>query len=621
MSDASQSGDALGMREPIDRRDFMNSVLLASGSALLGSLSPSQMLAADDWTGYAGVGDYSRSNGNTYEVITAGHQIRDKVFSKTPPEVIDTGEVFDCVIVGGGISGLAAALRFQRKNPGLKYLILENHPVFGGEAKRNEFIVDGQHLMAPQGSDHFSIPAPGSFMAKFYDSIGLDITQFQDQGWKGPSPRIPLGRTFEFIQEPYGIYFGARFGQKPGMWLVDPWNKKLKGAPLAPAMREEILKYRETLAKIGPKTPQLDSMTMEAYMMTLGLSRETIRTFYTPGPADGWGLGPDVISAYCGVTWGSMNRGSGQTSLAFPGGNDGIGRHMVKALIPRAISGPNTLAGVYRGRIDFSALDKPGQAVRIRLGSTVAGVKHEGGEPGNSRAVSVMYTQGGKAYSVKARAVVMANGSWTTKHIVLDLDSARRDAYNQFRRSPCMIVNVALRNWRFLYKMGIAGGYWFDGMGVYGAVRTVPTFATDIKAIGPDSPVVLTLKVLFCQPGLSMEEQQTRGRAELFSTPFRDYEHKVRDQLTDMFSASGFDARRDIAGIILNRWGHAYASPQPGFFFGKNGKPAFRDILRNSPFGRIAFANTDLSGDPSHVTAIEEGERAASQLLDGALSG
>jgi spermidine dehydrogenase len=118
-----------------------------------------------------------------------------------------------------------------------------------------------------------------------------------------------------------------------------------------------------------------------------------------------------------------------------------------------------------------------------------------------------------------------------------------------------------------------------------------------------------------------MEEQQTRGRAELFSTPFRDYEHKVRDQLTDMFSASGFDARRDIAGIILNRWGHAYASPQPGFFFGKNGKPAFRDILRNSPFGRIAFANTDLSGDPSHVTAIEEGERAASQLLDGALSG
>jgi spermidine dehydrogenase len=118
-----------------------------------------------------------------------------------------------------------------------------------------------------------------------------------------------------------------------------------------------------------------------------------------------------------------------------------------------------------------------------------------------------------------------------------------------------------------------------------------------------------------------MEEQQKRGRAELLSTPFRDYEHKIRGQLTDMFSASNFDASRDIAGIILNRWGHAYASPQPGFFFGKDGKPAFRDILRKSSFGRIAFANTDLSGDPSHVTAIEEGERAAGQLLDGALRG
>src|SRR4051794_32681974 len=138
MSDFGRHNDALGMNQPIARRDFMNSMLLASGGALLGSLSPQQMLAADDWTGYAGVGDYARSNGNTYEVLSAGHQIRDKVFSKTPPKVTDTGEVFDCVLVGGGISSFAAALQFQRRNPGLKCLILENHPVFGGEAKRNE---------------------------------------------------------------------------------------------------------------------------------------------------------------------------------------------------------------------------------------------------------------------------------------------------------------------------------------------------------------------------------------------------------------------------------------------------------------------------------------------------
>src|SRR5262245_30529092 len=80
------ASDALGMQEPIDRRDFVNSMLLASGSALLGALSPRQLLASDDWTGYAGVGDYARSNGNTYEVISAGHQIRDRVFSKNAPK-------------------------------------------------------------------------------------------------------------------------------------------------------------------------------------------------------------------------------------------------------------------------------------------------------------------------------------------------------------------------------------------------------------------------------------------------------------------------------------------------------------------------------------------------------
>ena len=90
---------------------------------------------------------------------------------------------------------------------------------------------------------------------------------------------------------------------------------------------------------------------------------------------------------------------------------------------------------------------------------------------------------------------------------------------------------------------------------------------------------------------------------------------RVREQLTEMFAATGFDAKRDIAGIVLNRWGHAYCSPQPGFFFGLDGKPAPRDILRRAPFGRIAFANTDLSGDPGHQTAIAEGQRAAGQLI------
>ena len=134
-------------------------------------------------------------------------------------------------------------------------------------------------------------------------------------------------------------------------------------------------------------------------------------------------------------------------------------------------------------------------------------------------------------------------------------------------------------------------------------------------SFGPDSPTVLTIKVLFAKPGLPIAEQGSRGRLELLGTTFARYERTFREQLGDMFSAGGFDPRRDIAGIILNRWGHAYVNPQPGFFFGTDGNPAPRDVLRSQSFGRIAFANTDLAGAADHRNSIREADRAVQQLV------
>jgi spermidine dehydrogenase len=125
---------------------------------------------------------------------------------------------------------------------------------------------------------------------------------------------------------------------------------------------------------------------------------------------------------------------------------------------------------------------------------------------------------------------------------------------------------------------------------------------------------------LYSYPGLPTGEQGQHGRAELLATSYRDYERRIRTQLSEMFSHVGFDAQRDIAGIILNRWGHAYLSPQPGFFFGKDGQPAPRETLRSAPFGRIAFANTDLAGAMDHRYSILEAQRAVNQLLDQVLT-
>lgn len=640
------SDKTLGMDERITRRDFLNSTLLASGGALLAPLTPAELLEArgskspllatparngapiadDDWAGYGGVGDYANANGNTTAVLEAGHQIRDGAFQRFPADVVDTEETYDCVVVGGGISGLAAALTFRQLAASKTCLVIDNHPIFGGEAKRNEFLVDGHRLFAHQGSALFPIPFPFSLMARFYDSIGLTAPRLEYQKWKGPEPEIALARTPYLGSAPFGFYFGAKFGVPQGFWLSDPWGKKLEGAPIDAQTREELLKYQTAdVPEPRPKfagdaiSRRLDAITLEDHLIErYGIRRETLRRFsFDEGGA--YGLGADALSAYTGyagdITLPALDISEETGVQMFPDGNSGIARLIVKTLIPESIAGDRSLENISRNRVDFAALDRSGAATRIRLNSTAVWVEHEG-EPGKSDFVTIAYTRTGKTYRLKARSVVMAGGSWTTRNIVRDLPAEHRAAYAQFYRSPCMMANVAVRNWRFLYKMGISGCQWFEGLGNYTQVHKLALCGTDSQTIGPDSPVVLTVKVLYSYPGHSTEEQGHMGRAELISTPFREYERQIRQQFSDMFGRSGFDASRDIAGIILNRWGHAYLSPAPGFFFGKNGQPAPSDVLRAAPFGRIAFANTDLSGVADHRSSIIEADRAVRQLLD-----
>jgi spermidine dehydrogenase len=255
----------------------------------------------------------------------------------------------------------------------------------------------------------------------------------------------------------------------------------------------------------------------------------------------------------------------------------------------------------------------------LRLDSTAVRVEHIG-DPNKAEFVSVIYTKNGALYRVKARTVVMAGGGWITKHVVRDLDETRKNSYDQFNYAPYMTVNVAVRNWRFLYKLGISSAQWFDGFGRSINVRKNALFGVDTDAVGPDLPTVLTFFVDFTKPGLPPRAQGQMGRAELLSTPFADFERQVREQLTEMFAATGFDPKRDIAGIVMNRFGHAFINPQPGFFFGLDGKPAARDALRNGPFGRIAFSHSDLAGAMDHRNAFMESHRAVGQLLDRVLT-
>ena len=639
----------LGLNEPITRRDFLDGTLVGSSAMLITAACPfplhDQASGTSEaswvgWTGYTGEGDYKSSAGNTEQVIQNAHRVRDKEFDRVPSEVTETGEVYDCVIVGGGFSGLSAGLFFhQRAGSDRNCLILDNAQIFGGVAKRNEFVVDGHRLVAPQASVHFQPPYPNSFLKHVYDAIGLDWDAFKSyQTWQGPSPEISLPRS------PYGqgringkpadgFYFGAKFGHKPGIWITDPWGKNLEGVPLSESIRRDMLALHGDHYVTPPLvydypgdaiSRQLDSMTIEDYLVrTYSVSREAIRLFVTPETSGGFGLGPDVLSAFLEYEWSKVIPtvdDSMETGLQmFPGGNSGMIRLFVKTLIPASIEGPRTMAAVHNNRVNFGALDQPSQRVRIRLESTAVRVEHMG-EPSKAEFVSVIYLKDSRLFRVKAKTVVMAGGGWMTKHVVRDLDETRRTSYEQFLYSPYLVANVAVRNWRFMYDLGISSATWFEGFGRYVNVRKDATFGVDLPTVGPDLPTLLTFFVDFAKPGLPALTQGQLGRAEILSTPFGVYERQIREQMMEMFGASGFDAKRDIAGIVLNRFGHAFINPQPGFFFGLDGKPAPRDALRNGPFGRIAFSHADLAGAMDHRNAFMESDRAINQLLDRVLT-
>lgn len=613
--------DSLGMHAPISRRDFLNGTLLAGASLVLAPrLHMPSDSPADAWNGYGGVGDYARAHGNMYDVMTTAHRMRDGEFERAIASATDTGETYDLVAVGGGISGLAAAVFFQKNHSGT-CLILDNHAIFGGEAKRNEINVDGHTLVAHQASAIFLVPQKGGYTDAFYDLIGMDRSAFEYQ----TCAEMPLAHSPYDQPQHYGFYFGPQFGQRPGVWVMDPWGRNLAGAPLSDEVKADLLRSR-TVAEPVPRpvtegdavSRQLDSITLEDHLIARHhITRETVRRFLSPVAGGGYGLGPDVLSAYCDYAIQTQFPEDGDDALGdqmFPDGNSGFARLMVKTLIPDAMAGARTVDAVWQNRVRFDALDRAGRPTRIRLNATVLRVEHAG-SPGNAPHVVVTYVRGDRLFTVKARAVVMAGGSWTTKHIVADLPESHRAAYAQFYRSPCLMANIAVRNWRFLYRMGMSGCRWFEGLGNYLSVRRLAKVGNVAPTLGPDSPTVLTIKVLFSQPGLPIGEQGNQGRAQLLGTSFAQYERAFREQLGDMFAPGGFDPRRDIAGIILNRWGHAYVNPQPGFFFGTDGRPAPRDVLRNEPHGRIAFANTDLAGAMDHRNSIREAERAVKQLI------
>ena len=638
----------LGMNASISRRDFVGSTLLGAGAALITAAAPGAIKSASaqtvnmpltgldaSWTGPAGIGDYGRSNGNTHDVLNAAHgHIRNQDVDRYLDSATDTGEVFDLLVVGAGISGLASAYTYHRHRPKSPVLLLDQHAVFGGEAKQNEFEVDGVHLWAPQGSTGMVFPLKRAkeynFYSDFYEQLDFPREFAFQQPRNMTSKALVPGDMWgpmhiQWEAADIGYYFESQG------FVKNMWRDGLRGTPFSESERLDFMtaELHRTRNPRPDWEQWLDSMTYSEYLRNeLGINCPAFEKYISPvNAAMGCGQGSDVISAYSAFNFmapGTLAQGrdlargladpADQVYLvSLPGGNASIARRLVQKMIPGAFKGKR-LSELLLDRINFDVLDRTDNAVRMRLSSTVVAVRHDG-DPARAKKVTVWYARGGRLYKVQAKGVVMAGQQHVNRHVCRDIDDAHREAMQSFHHAPILTVNVALRNWRFLDKLGITCARWFEGFGWWtGLRRNVIVDGKETMPLDPNKPVVLTQYNPFLLPGLPFPQQCTTARMQLFGMSYAEIEAAVRAQFTKMFSSAGFDAARDIAGITTNRWGHAYVVDPPGFFFGKNGQPAPRELLRK-PFHRIAFSHSELTGTQMWETAADEGQRAAIQLI------
>ena len=626
----------------ISRRDFLNGISVGVGGALLGSSAPgiavteyaaSPHLPAADWYGFGGVGDYRTSHGNTPALVSAAHRVRDGEFRSAFDDVA-VSESVDLVIVGAGMAGFGAALEFAKnRKTNQSCLMLDNHPVFGGEAKENEFDVNGTRLIAPQGANGFFIPPEAGDVdsatgdPRYYAELGIP-REFELRDWPADLKELRFcPDNYEYLvrglQEATSVGHWFPDGTSAGHWAIDMWQRKLENTTLSASARSALTAWYQTGAtrkfeSTADAVRTLDSMSYEQFLVNeLGLGIEGAR-YADLFLASACGLGSDAVSAY--AAYRNPMPGFIDTPppdlrrSSFPGGNSGFARYFVKKLIPDAISGPADFENIITGRIDFRALDRQGMPFRIRLGATAVSVGHEGPVDGSDN-VKVVYEDRGKLRAIRCKALIMATGGWMNRHVVRDLPEDIAQAYATFVHAPFLVANVALTNWRFLYRLGITAAIWNRDDGVFGYtcnIRNPMQVGKYRPPLDPDLPTVLSFYTPFYYPGLPIQAQVAKGRTELLLTSYSEYEKDIRAQMLALFASSGFSPDRDVAGVILNRWGHAYSVPIPGFFGGKSGS-APRDLVRRG-YGRIAFGHSELDGLQHYGPAADEGRRAFTQI-------
>jgi spermidine dehydrogenase len=584
--------------------------------------------------------------GQTDASFAVPHAMRD---GQSFPDGETDGGQFDLVVVGAGLSGLAAAYFYRKAQPEARILILDNCDDFGGHARRNEFIVDGRKLIGKGGT--YMIMFPGTYTPEgkaLLADIGLDKELYyrrsaEDQERLADSG---LGAAVFFEKEGYGrdalISDYPDFSQKGEGGPDNPvdtkaWEAFLRAAPLSSAARSEIGRIMSDRAdhlpgmNVPDKIALLRGISYADYLTKyLGAGPDTLRFLQNQlgSLIFNVGAGPDSFSAMMAYSshlpgFAGLGLPPSRTSrmakeedigedIQLPDGNAGIARLLVRWLIPAALPG-STFEDSIGANVDYPALDRPSNAVCIRLQSTVTHVVHDG-DPMSSDAVVLSYVKDGKTYKARGSTCVLGCFNAIVPYICPELPDSQKTALKLAVRKPLVWATVALRNWRPLARRRVGIFYAPGSFFHVGMLETSRTLGSNRAVGSPDQPALLYLAIAPNAPGLPQRDQYRAGRAELLGIDRATYEENARTQLERMFGADGFNAQRDIAGITVNRWAHGYAGGLNDLYDPvESGEPVF--VRARKRFGRIAIANSDASGVSMTQAAFDQANRAVRELL------
>lgn len=612
----------LGMNRAISRRDFLNGVSIAIGASLLPACATTRNAAVGrlsapyppSLTGLRG------SHPGSFEVAHAA--VRGRRWSAR-----EADEHYDLVVVGAGISGLAAAYIYRRDvDPDARILILDNHDDFGGHAKRNEFTLDGRTFIGYGGT--MFIEAPQTFpevSTQVLREIGIDTERAGEFYHDDLFAAHGLSGVSFFDRESFGADYLAT-GEHGFAASMDE-------LPLSAAAKAELqLLFSDEDDYLDGMTPEerrtvLETHSWRDYLATYGGFGEEVLAYVQKIPHGVWSIGADALPAWMAFEEGYPGFGrahSGGESAGnlrgfyFPDGNASIARLLVRKLVPEVAPG-DSMIDIVAARFDYSRLDRPESSARIRLSSTVVDLRHRDGS--FEADVDVTYVNNNEARTVSAGKVVWAGYHAMLPYICADIPDDQVTALQSSVRSPLVYTNVLIRNWHSLVNVGMRRAY-CPGSFFQTVMFTHPVSFGEYRfGRSPDEPVILHMQHIPLAPGLSAPEQFLAGRQALLATPFETFERRLRDQLGRMLGPGGFDPANDIAGITVNRWPHGYAysvDPETNdvawspSLWHRNRRPWVEASQR---VGNIVFAGTDAASNAMTESAIEEAHRAVHELL------